>query len=78
MLGNISFFGPHVQAEVRIDVNNKVQDILIRNPIHPGMLCIPAEWASEVAGSMAEIIDQVSKSLSGAQVTIVRIMPVSV
>lgn len=73
---NIDMFGPTTRAEVRIDSTGKVQDIRISHPNRRNDIMIPPDWAADITGTLGEIARDVSDALGGAQVKIVRLLPI--
>ena len=75
-MSNTEFFGPSIEAEVRVDENGKVQDIRVAHPNGRNDIIIPAGWASDPNASPVEILRQVAENLNGAKLRMVRLVPV--
>lgn len=74
-MADVLIFGPGTHAEVRLDASGAIIDIAVRRAGSASVIVIPADWAADLNGSPHQIVADVSASLGGAKVTVVRLIP---
>lgn len=71
---NMTIFGPHCSAEVYVHHNGLIDKISISSTSSNSTIEIPGEWAARnPSPDETTLISEVSQSLNGAEVTIIKI-----